>query len=107
MNDALRAEVAELADAHDSGSCALTGVGVRVPPSAPWVFYLLPLHAPLVLSIEGFQALGLTCRQHDGPPRRRLCDDQVSSLQASSSFPSCVAGSFVWISRGISGYLQI
>jgi hypothetical protein len=35
MNDALRAEVAELADAHDSGSCALTGVGVRVPPSAP------------------------------------------------------------------------
>jgi hypothetical protein len=35
MNGALRAEVAELADAHDSGSCALTGVGVRVPPSAP------------------------------------------------------------------------
>src|SRR5882724_4076261 len=35
MNDALRAEVAELADAHDSGSCARKGVGVRVPPSAP------------------------------------------------------------------------
>src|SRR5687767_7626539 len=30
-----RAEVAELADAHDSGSCARKGVGVRVPPSAP------------------------------------------------------------------------
>src|SRR5262245_66183590 len=29
------AEVAELADAHDSGSCARKGVGVRVPPSAP------------------------------------------------------------------------
>src|SRR5262249_32561229 len=28
-------EVAELADAHDSGSCARKGVGVRVPPSAP------------------------------------------------------------------------
>src|SRR5882724_9816724 len=37
MNDALRAEVAELADAHDSGSCARKGVGVRVPPSAPLV----------------------------------------------------------------------
>src|SRR2546422_5893626 len=35
MNDAARAEVAELADAHDSGSCARKGVGVRVPPSAP------------------------------------------------------------------------
>src|SRR5688572_26320698 len=35
MNPALRAEVAELADAHDSGSCARKGVGVRVPPSAP------------------------------------------------------------------------
>src|SRR5687767_1730155 len=32
-----RAEVAELADAHDSGSCARKGVGVRVPPSAPGI----------------------------------------------------------------------
>src|SRR5438477_9514343 len=29
------AEVAELADAHDSGSCARKGVGVQIPPSAP------------------------------------------------------------------------
>src|SRR5262245_43252023 len=35
MKARLRAEVAELADAHDSGSCARKGVGVRVPPSAP------------------------------------------------------------------------
>jgi hypothetical protein len=35
MNPALRAEVAELADAHDSGSCARKGVGVQIPPSAP------------------------------------------------------------------------
>src|SRR5262245_7315587 len=32
---AFRAEVAELADALDSGSSARKGVGVRVPPSAP------------------------------------------------------------------------
>src|SRR5207302_9969863 len=42
MNDALRAEVAELADAHDSGSCARKGVGVRVPPSAPATQLTLP-----------------------------------------------------------------
>ena len=29
------AEVAELADALDSKSCVLTGVRVRLPPSAP------------------------------------------------------------------------
>jgi hypothetical protein len=28
-------EVSELADEHDLGSCALKGVGVRVPPSPP------------------------------------------------------------------------
>jgi hypothetical protein len=28
------ADVAELADAHDSKSCSLTGVWVRLPPSA-------------------------------------------------------------------------
>lgn len=31
----LRAKVAELADAQDSGSCARKGVGVQVPPFAP------------------------------------------------------------------------
>jgi hypothetical protein len=31
----LRAEVAELADAHGSGPCTRKGVGVRVPSSAP------------------------------------------------------------------------
>src|SRR5581483_134591 len=31
----VRAEVAELADAHGSGPCARKGVGVRVPSSAP------------------------------------------------------------------------
>src|SRR4029077_12427854 len=31
----LRAEVAELADALDSGSSARKGVGVQIPPSAP------------------------------------------------------------------------
>ena len=31
----LRAEVAELADALDSGSSALTGVRVQIPASAP------------------------------------------------------------------------
>jgi hypothetical protein len=35
MTDAFRAEVAELADALDSGSSARKGVGVRVPASAP------------------------------------------------------------------------
>src|SRR5207248_10102326 len=35
MNPALRAEVAELADAHDSESCARKGVGDQIPPSAP------------------------------------------------------------------------
>src|SRR6059058_780561 len=44
MNDALRAEVAELADAHDSGSCARKGVGVRVPASAPNQSSELPRH---------------------------------------------------------------
>ena len=29
-------EVSELADEHDLGSCALKGVGVRVPPSPPF-----------------------------------------------------------------------
>lgn len=29
------AEVAELADAHGSGPCSLTGLGVQLPPSAP------------------------------------------------------------------------
>lgn len=33
------AEVAELADAHDSKSCGLTTMWVRLPPSAPF-FYL-------------------------------------------------------------------
>src|SRR5438067_8703692 len=32
----LRAEVAELADALDSGSSARKGVGVQIPPSAPF-----------------------------------------------------------------------
>src|SRR5262245_53050621 len=36
------AEVAELADAHDSGSCARKGVGVQIPASAP----LLREHHP-------------------------------------------------------------
>ena len=31
-------EVSELADEHDLGSCALKGVGVRVPPSPPTWF---------------------------------------------------------------------
>jgi hypothetical protein len=31
----MRAEVAELADAHGSGPCTRKGVGVRVPSSAP------------------------------------------------------------------------
>src|SRR5947209_14958747 len=31
----IKAEVAELADAHGSGPCARKGVGVRVPSSAP------------------------------------------------------------------------
>src|ERR1700675_2207380 len=31
------AEVAELADAHDSKSCTRKGVWVRLPPSAPWL----------------------------------------------------------------------
>jgi hypothetical protein len=31
----VRAEVAELADAHGSGPCTRKGVGVRVPSSAP------------------------------------------------------------------------
>jgi hypothetical protein len=35
MTHAFRAEVAELADALDSGSSARKGVGVRVPASAP------------------------------------------------------------------------
>jgi hypothetical protein len=34
----LRAEVAELADAHGSGPCTRKGVGVRVPSSAPNLF---------------------------------------------------------------------
>src|SRR5881409_3983924 len=33
--DCHRAEVAELADALDSGSSARKGVGVQIPPSAP------------------------------------------------------------------------
>ena len=33
------AEVAELADALDSGSSGGNAVGVRVPPSAPNLFY--------------------------------------------------------------------
>src|SRR5438270_10633246 len=34
-----RAVVAELADAHGSGPCTRKGVGVRVPPSAPLIFF--------------------------------------------------------------------
>ena len=52
MKSLPRAEVAELADAHDSGSCARKGVGVRVPPSAPTSYAMptpsLPRHAPRV-----------------------------------------------------------
>ena len=33
-----QAEVAELADALDSGSSALTGVRVQIPASAPFLF---------------------------------------------------------------------
>ena len=33
--NSVRAEVAELADAHGSGPCTRKGVGVRVPSSAP------------------------------------------------------------------------
>jgi hypothetical protein len=46
MNDALDAEVAELADALDSGSSARKGVGVRVPPSAPRYVNYLARHPP-------------------------------------------------------------
>ena len=35
----LRAEVAELADAHGSGPCTRKGVGVRVPSSAPILIF--------------------------------------------------------------------
>ena len=38
-----RAEVAELADALDSGSSARKGVGVQVPPSAPVILVDLPV----------------------------------------------------------------
>ena len=41
MTHAFRAEVAELADALDSGSSARKGVGVRVPASAPTLHRLL------------------------------------------------------------------
>ena len=37
VHDFNHARVAELADAQDSGSCARKGVGVQVPPRAPWV----------------------------------------------------------------------
>jgi hypothetical protein len=46
MNDALDAEVAELADALDSGSSARKGVGVRVPPSAPSSYLVITLLPP-------------------------------------------------------------
>ena len=40
----LRAEVAELADAHGSGPCTRKGVGVRVPSSAPgFLFPSVPI----------------------------------------------------------------
>jgi hypothetical protein len=40
MSGALsKAEVAELADAHGSGPCTRKGVGVRVPSSAPNLYY--------------------------------------------------------------------
>src|SRR5882724_11835489 len=39
MTHAFRAQVAELADALDSGSSARKGVGVRVPASAPKLIY--------------------------------------------------------------------
>ena len=38
----MRAEVAELADAHGSGPCTRKGVGVRVPSSAPAI---VPYHS--------------------------------------------------------------
>ena len=41
----VRAEVAELADAHGSGPCTRKGVGVRVPSSAPIAFFSIrPRH---------------------------------------------------------------
>jgi hypothetical protein len=44
----VRAEVAELADAHGSGPCTRKGVGVRVPSSAPnQILQFLLLHASL------------------------------------------------------------
>jgi hypothetical protein len=35
LNGTMRAEVAELADAQDLGSCGRKAVGVQLPPSAP------------------------------------------------------------------------
>ena len=35
------AEVAELADAQDLGSCGRKAVGVQLPPSAPLILFLL------------------------------------------------------------------
>jgi hypothetical protein len=35
LSEHIRAEVAELADAQDLGSCGRKAVGVQLPPSAP------------------------------------------------------------------------
>ena len=43
----MRAEVAELADAHGSGPCTRKGVGVRVPSSAPKYLYKFDRHVAL------------------------------------------------------------
>lgn len=40
----LLAEVVELVDALDSGSSGCTPVGVRVPPSAPFFFFLTSMY---------------------------------------------------------------
>ncbi len=52
-NPLSRAEVAELADALDSGSSALRGVRVQIPPSAP-IAYLpsKPSLAPFARTIN-------------------------------------------------------
>src|SRR5882724_4505433 len=81
MTHAFQAEVAELADAPDSGSGARKGVGVRVPASAPILIY--------PREVSNFSCFPFGRRDREGDNRHGEADDVVTT-SAVRSVPSAL-----------------
>src|SRR5262245_9394123 len=97
MTHAFRAEVAELADALDSGSSARKGVGVRVPASAPNLTNaLIRFRFFEVVLVNGSKS---GVRRPDFTRPSRWWGSGWSSVQAERCRPSAYGSGCTWRRR--------